>query len=203
MNAPYKGTKGTGYEGGVRVPCAMRWPGRITAGTTVDQIVHVTDLYPTLIKLAGGSLDQQLPLDGIDVWSTIAGGKASPRREVVYNVPGEFGREMGGPAIRVGDFKLVGEELYEIPKDPHEKTDVAAQHPDVVKQLKARLAEVASQRRPPEKHDRIAGARPLVKGELENAQPHPDWLKEVAKQAADAADEETPRPRRNRPRKQQ
>ena len=165
-------------------------------------MIHVTDLYPTLIKLAGGSLEQPLPLDGMDVWPTIAEGKPSPRREVVYNVPGEFGREMGEPAIRVGDFKLVGEELYEIPKDPYEKTDVAAKHPDVVKQLKARLAEVASQRRPPEKHERIPGARPLVKGELENAQPHPDWLKEIVKQAADAADEETPRPRRNRPRKQ-
>jgi arylsulfatase A-like enzyme len=165
-------------------------------------MVHVTDLYPTLIKLAGASLDQPLPLDGMDVWPTIAEGKPSPRREVVYNVPGEFGREMGEPAIRVGDYKLVGEELYDISKDPHEKTDLAAKQPDVVKQLKARLEEVASQRRPPEKHDRIAGARPLVKGELENAQPHPDWLKEVAKQAADAADEEEPRPRRNRPKKQ-
>jgi arylsulfatase A-like enzyme len=198
MNAPYKGTKGTGYEGGVRVPCIMRWPGKITAGTTVDQMVHVTDLYPTLVKLAGGSLDQPLPLDGMDVWPTIAEGKPSPRREVVYNVPGEFGREMGEPAIRVGDFKLVVEELFEIPSDPYEKTDVAAKHPDVVKQLKARLAEVAAQRRPPEKHERIPGARPLVKGEQENAQPDPDWLKEIVKNAADAADEESPRPRRRR-----
>jgi len=199
MNAPWRGTKGTSYEGGVRVACAMRWPGKITAGTTVDQMVHVSDLYPTLVKLAGGSLDGPLPLDGMDVWPTLAHGKPSPRREVVYNVPGEFGREMGAPAIRVGDFKLVGEELYEIPKDPYEQTDVAAKHPDVVKQLKARLAEVASQRRPPEKHERIAGARPLVKGELENAQPHPDWLKEAVKQAG----EEPPRPKKRRRQDQQ
>jgi arylsulfatase A-like enzyme len=198
MNAPFKGTKGTGYEGGVRVPCVMRWPGKISPGTTVDRMIHVTDLYPTLIKLAGGSLDQPLPPDGTDVWPTITEGKPSPRREVVYNVPGEFGREMGDPAIRVGDFKLVGEELYDIPNDPHEKTDVAARHPDVVKQLKARLAEVASQRRPPEQHERIPGARPLVKGERENGQPHPDWLKEVVKQAAEEPGGETPRRRRNR-----
>ena len=202
MNAPYRGTKGTNYEGGVRVPCVMRWPGKITAGSTVDQMVHVTDLYPTLIKLARGSLDQPLPLDGMDVWPTIAEGKPSPRREVVYNVPGEFGREMGDPAIRVGDFKLVGEELYEIQEDPHETTDDAAKHQEVVKQLKARLAEVAAQRRPPEKHERIAGPRPLVKGELENAQPHPDWLKEIAKQAAAGSEDETPRARRKRLKKQ-
>ena len=202
MNAPYKGTKGTGYEGGVRVPCVMRWSRKISPGTTVDQMIHVTDLYPTLIKLAGGSLEQPLPLDGMDVWPTIAEGQPSPRREVVYNVPGEFGREMGEPAIRVGNFKLVGKELYDISKDPHEKNDLAANHPDVVKQLEARLAEVAAQRRPPEDHERIPGERPLVKGEMENAQPHPDWLKEAVKQAADAEDEETPRPRKNRASKQ-
>ena len=106
---------------------------------------------------------------------------------------------MGEPAIRVGDFKLVGEELFDIPKDPYEQTDVAAKHPEVVKQLKARLAEVAAQRRPPEKHERIAGARPLVKGELENAQPHPDWLKEAVKQAG----EEPPRPKKRRRQDQQ
>ena len=201
-NDPYRGLKGTTYEGGVRVPCAMRWPGRIAPGTVVDQMVHVTDLYPTLIKLAGGSVDQPLPLDGMDVWPTIARGEPSPRREVVYNVPGAYGAEMGDPAIRLGDFKLVGEELYDIPRDPYERTDVAARHGDVVVQLKARLAAVAAERRPPESHDRVPGGRPVVRGELENRPPRPDWLNGLAaRQGAAGRPDDEPAPKKKRAKK--
>jgi arylsulfatase A-like enzyme len=60
MNAPYRGTKNTNYEGGVRVPCLVRWTGQIKPGTSNDQMMHVTDFYRTFVSLAGGTVDQDL-----------------------------------------------------------------------------------------------------------------------------------------------
>ena len=129
-NPPFRGGKGDTYEGGVRVPCLFRWPGRVPAGGVVEGMVHVVDLYPTLLKLAGGSLDQKLPLDGVDMWEVITRGKSSPRTEVVHSLPGS-NVETGEMAIRVGPWKLVGEELYNLDSDTAETTDLAAEHSEV------------------------------------------------------------------------
>src|SRR5262249_39256416 len=67
-NGPLRAGKGTIYEGGIRVCACVNWPGQIPAGKTVDEPVHAVDWYPTLVKLAGGSLEQKLPLDGRDIW---------------------------------------------------------------------------------------------------------------------------------------
>jgi arylsulfatase A-like enzyme len=181
-NAPYRGYKKTTYEGGVRVACVCRWPGRIPAGSTVDGLVHVTDLYPTLVNLAGGSVQQPLPLDGMDMWPTISQGDPSPRREVVFSVPELEQSETGQPAIRLGNHKLVEGELFDVQQDPYEQYDLAEQKPDVVARLKARLHELASQRRTPEKHGKLA-ERPAIKGELENSAPWPDWLSALSQEA--------------------
>lgn len=173
-NLPYRGFKKTTYEGGVRVACLWRWPERIPAGTTVDGLAHVVDFYPTLVKLAGGSLQQPLPLDGVDLWPMIAHGADSPRNEVILSVPGHEDAETGQPAIRQGDFKLVGDELFDLRRDPYEQHDIAAAHPDVVQRLKQRLQELAQQRRTPEVHQKVE-PRPIVKGEAENHSP-PAWL---------------------------
>ncbi|MEJ7637091.1 MAG: sulfatase-like hydrolase/transferase [Singulisphaera sp.] len=99
-NAPLRGSKGETYEGGVRVPCVLRWPGRIEAGTTSDALLHAVDLYPTLVRLAGGSLDQPLALDGKDAWGAMTRGEPSPHDEIVLSVPGfaasETGRRQSG-----------------------------------------------------------------------------------------------------------
>ena len=83
VNRPWRGTKNTTWEGGIRVPCVLRWPGRLDAGAANDAFVSVMDLYPTLVALAGGSLEQDLPLDGIDINGTIFEGRPSPRAEQV------------------------------------------------------------------------------------------------------------------------
>ena len=83
-NPPYRGGKGETFEGGVRVPCILRWPDRVPAGQSVDGMIHVVDLYPTLLRQAGASLDQPLPLDGMDMWNTITSDQDSPRQEVVH-----------------------------------------------------------------------------------------------------------------------
>ena len=85
-NGPYREGKGSNYEGGTRVVAIANWPGHIPAGITVTEMIHVVDMYPTLVGLAGGSLDKSKPLDGTNVWATISQNQPSPRTEVVYNI---------------------------------------------------------------------------------------------------------------------
>ncbi len=150
-NGPYRDGKGTLYEGGTRVVALANWPGRIKAGSTVDQLVHGVDLYPTFVTLAGGRTDKaKRPLDGVDVWATIIQGTPSPRTEVVYNL------EPSAAAIRQGDWKLVwhaslpaNTELYNLAEDPYEKADVSAKHAEKVAALQKRLNELAAEQSPP------------------------------------------------------
>ena len=174
-NPPFRGGKGETYEGGVRVPCVFHWPGQVPAGRTVDGLVHAVDLYPTLLRLAGGSLEQKLSLDGADIWEAIARGAPVTRTEVVHSLPGED-VETGEPSIRQGPWKLVGRELFQIEQDPAEKDDLAAQHPEIVRRLRARLEELVKERRTPEPHLKVPAKPLLVFGENENANP-PAWLK--------------------------
>jgi arylsulfatase A-like enzyme len=149
-NGPYREGKATFYEGGTRVVALANWPGRIKPGTVVDQPIHVVDVYPTLAHLAGASLEKTKPLDGVDVWPTIADGQPSPRREVVYNVS-----PFGG-AVRQGDWKLVWRaslpsqvELFDLAKDPSETTNLAAQNPEKVAELQKRIETLAGEAVPP------------------------------------------------------
>ena len=88
-NPPYRGGKGDTYESGVRVPCTVRWLGRVPANRAVDGMMHVVDLFPTLLKQGQAPLGQKLPLDGMDMWEVITDDKKSPRTEVVHSLPGE------------------------------------------------------------------------------------------------------------------
>jgi len=142
-NGPYREGKGTLYEGATRVCALANWPGRIKARTE-DGIMHAVDVYPTLTTLAGASTAKCKPLDGVNVWGTLAGGEPSPRTEVVYNV------EPFRAAIRQGKWKLVWQtmlpsrvELYNLEKDPSETTNVAAEHPERVAALQQRIEELA------------------------------------------------------------
>jgi arylsulfatase A-like enzyme len=145
-NGPYRDGKGSLYEGGTRVVAFANWPGHIPAGSTVDGMIHVVDMYPTLAGLAGAQPEKSKPLDGMDMWPTISEGKPSPRTELVYNV------EPFRAGIREGDWKLVwrtplpsAPELYNIAQDPSEKTDLAAQNPEKVAELEKRANELAAQ----------------------------------------------------------
>lgn len=138
-NGIYHEGKGTLYEGGCRVAACANWPGRIKAGT-VDGLIHAVDVYPTIAALAGASTAKCKPLDGVNVWDTIATGKASPRTEIVYNV------EPFRAALRQGEWKLIWRtllpssvDLFDLSKDPGEKTNLAAQNPERVAAMKARL----------------------------------------------------------------
>ena len=154
-NGSLRGHKAQLYEGGVRVPATATWPGVLKAGTIVSQPLHIVDMYPTLIKLAGGNLQQKQPLDGRDAWPTIAEGKPSPHEDILLNVT------PGNGAIRCGDWKLVhnggiganstGEkaardvfELFNLAEDPYEKNDLSDKNPQKLRQLKRRLEFYAS-----------------------------------------------------------
>jgi arylsulfatase A-like enzyme len=144
-NGPYREGKGTLYEGGNRVVALANWPGHIKPGSTVTEMIHVVDMLPTLVGLAGGSTAKSKSLDGLDVWGTISEGKPSPRTEIIYNL------EPFRAGIRQGDWKLIWRtplpqivELYDIAKDPYEKSNVASVHPDKVAALQARANELAA-----------------------------------------------------------
>ncbi len=157
-NGKLRAGKGTLYEGGVRVAALANWPGRIKAGTVVEQPLHMVDWYPTLLKLAGASREQKLPLDGRDAWPTITAGQPSPHKEILLNSTPRNG------AIRVGDWKLVlnghlpsngnGKtaqkgaeivELFNLAQDPSEKNNQAMANPAKVKELRARYEALARQ----------------------------------------------------------
>jgi len=177
-NLPYRGGKGDTYEGGVRVPAIFWWPGSVPANQNVDGMMHVVDLYPTLLSIGGGSLEQPLPLDGMDMWGVISGGEISQRTEVVHALPGLEGANTGVMSIRRGAYKLVGEELFNIEKDLAETNNIADKYPEIYQSLYQRMIDLSEERRTPEKHTNISATieRPLlVFGEEENANP-PEWL---------------------------
>ena len=171
-NRPFRGTKNTTYEGGVRVPCLMRWPGKLKPGSELNAMMHVVDLFSTFVNLAGGSLEQPRPLDSLNMSAALFNGHDSPRNEIIYDVTGC----VRIPTIRSGDFKLMGNRLYNIANDPTERTDVADQHPDVVSRLAARLAEAGAERPPLGDKPLLMEPRlPYVYGRDENHNP-PKWL---------------------------
>ena len=100
-NRELRAGKGTLYEGGVRVPAIMVWKGTLPGGSTVDQPLHIVDIYPTLLRVAGIDSLPPRPLDGKDAWDTIAHGQPSPHDFILHNVTPFHG------AIRMGDWKLV------------------------------------------------------------------------------------------------
>jgi len=185
-NGPWRAGKGTLYEGGVRVSAFANWPEKIAAGTVVKEPLHVVDWYPTLLKLAGVSLEQKLPLDGRDAWPTIALGKPTPHPEILINTT------PGNGAIRMGDLKLVlngsrsevgGEppgkkgkskktdgaemvELFNLANDPYEKSNLAEKQPEKVQELRARLDAYAQAAIPPKSAPQAANFQvPKIWGE--------------------------------------
>jgi arylsulfatase A-like enzyme len=144
-NGPYRGGKGMLYEGGTRVAALANWPGHIKPGE-IKEMIHVVDMFPTLATLAGANANKAKPLDGLNVWASIAEGKPSPRHEVVYNIEPFRG------GVREGDWKLIWRtplpsalELYNIAQDPSEKTNLADTNPQKVAELQKRIEQLAKE----------------------------------------------------------
>ena len=144
-NGPYRDGKGSLFEGGCLVAAFANWPGHIQP-QTVNGIIHAVDVYPTVASLAGASTSKCKPLDGTNVWKTIAAGAPSPRSEVVYNIEPFRG------AVREGDWKLIWHSLiptsvslFNLGKDPYEQTNLAMANPEKVSHMQARINELGTQ----------------------------------------------------------
>ena len=147
-NAPLKGGKGSLWEGGVRVVAFANWPGKLKP-RVVDAPLDMVDVMPTLLDLAGAKGSPDHPFDGRDMWATIAEGAPSPHEDILINVEAFRG------AVRKGDWKLVKiallpgkTQLFNLAQDPGETTDVAAENPEIVKDLEARLLTYAKEQKP-------------------------------------------------------
>jgi arylsulfatase A-like enzyme len=189
-NGPFRAGKGTLYEGGVRVAAFATWQGKIKPGTVVDEPLHMVDWYPTLLKLAGAPLAQKLPLDGKDAWPAIVEGKRSPHDEILHNaaptsgairigdwklvINGSRGTAEDPPAAGVAKKEAKKKakqrpaksdpdgrvELFNIARDPYEKSDLSGQLPEKVKELRARYDALARQAIPPKAAPAAPGFRP-------------------------------------------
>lgn len=154
-NAPLRGGKGTLYEGGLRVPFIVRWPGVVPAGRTSEVPLAHVDVYPTLLDLARATPHPGYTLDGVSFAAVLRDPSAPPpRRPIFWHFPGyleSYVHDRGwrtGPvgAIHSGDFKLLEffetdtVELYNLRDDLGESRNLATQAPAKVQELRAQLA---------------------------------------------------------------
>ena len=96
--------KGTCWEGGVRVPCIMRWPGHIPANTHIDAMLMTIDLFPTIARLVGAALPKH-PIDGLDVWPLLAGQPARPIRTMpTFTIMNRTSSRRSSAAMAAGSF---------------------------------------------------------------------------------------------------
>lgn len=139
-NAPLRGQKGQTFEGGVRVPTIVRWPGVIPAGTETSQMSSHMDFLPTLASLVQADLPADRVLDGVDVWPVISGQHPDAAPRTVFH----YFRGHQLQAIRSGAWKLhlKSGELYNLESDIAEADNIAASHSDVVAQLQELAAEM-------------------------------------------------------------
>ena len=147
---PLRGGKGSTWEGGLREPTFAWWPGHVPAGRVTDTVAGTIDLLPTFVSLAGGTVPTDKPIDGADISSLLLGQSTAAARKAHF-----FYRGYDLEAVRSGPWKLAlkpqvfsmglrkggvtepGLRLYNLVTDIGETTDVSAQHPEIVKELKA------------------------------------------------------------------
>lgn len=160
---PFREGKGTCWEGGVREPTLMRWPGKIPAGSVCDDMLMTIDLLPTIAGLVGAKLPEH-QIDGLDVWPLIAGetGAKNPHESYAFyyaanelqavvsgdgrwklqlphtyrTLNGRPGGHDGIPA-KYENRKIEREELYDLSNDVGEAKDVSAANPEVVARLQS------------------------------------------------------------------
>jgi arylsulfatase A-like enzyme len=129
-NGGMKGRKGSIDEGGVRSPCFVRWPGKIAEGTWVKQISGAVDLLPTLVDLTGMKPVLERPIDGVSIAPWLIGQKVDPDERTLFSV------RKNQVSVRRGSFRLDdGGHLFNLQKDPGQRTDVASLHPQLTTEL--------------------------------------------------------------------
>ncbi len=145
-NLPLRAGKGWVYEGGIRVPMIVRWPGHIAADTSTDIPITSMDFYPTLLAIAGLPLMPKQHLDGVSIVKLLTTGQPLTRDTLYWHYPHYHGAGcVPVGALREGNLKLVhwfGQnryELYDLANDPSELKDLSASRPQDVSRLKIKL----------------------------------------------------------------
>ncbi|MBN2134066.1 MAG: arylsulfatase [Sedimentisphaerales bacterium] len=140
FNSGMRGTKGSEYEGGHRVPCFVRWPaGGLGGGRNVNRLTAHIDLLPTLIDLCDLQGPSGVTFDGTSITPLLKGDDANwPDRILVTDSQRiEHPEKWRKSAVMTDRWRLVnGKELYDLPRDPGQTSDVAAEYPDVVRKLR-------------------------------------------------------------------
>jgi len=145
-NAPLRGKKGDLYEGGIRVPTIVSWPGKLLTGKC-NVPLHITDWMPTFCQLAGYTPKSDLKWDGSDIWPTLTG--ESPRTSYPLYWAGNDSRSA---AVRKGDWKLIvyqredsdEVELFNLAEDPSESNNLVATMPERVAELRQLMTRISS-----------------------------------------------------------
>ena len=145
--SPLRADKGHLYEGGIRVPLIVRWPGKVEAGAVEETPVILTDLHPTILSATGLDLNSTIPNDGHNLLPLLKGKEKLKNRAVYWHYPNfAFHRDNRlGSAIREGDHKLIhfydtdSVELYNIKNDIGEKNDLSGKMPQLASRLKNKL----------------------------------------------------------------
>lgn len=145
-SGPFRGHKRDMYEGGIRVPLIVRWPGQIAAGQISDQISAAWDIFPTIAAISG--TQGPLGLDGVSLLPTLLGRSGQAQHEYLY---WEFNEGTPIQAVRAGDWKAIHTfaragrpakvELYNLATDPGETTDLTATQPLIAERLRRYMAE--------------------------------------------------------------
>ena len=140
FNAGMRDTKGSEYDGGHRVPCFVRWPGKLPAGRDVPRLTAHIDLLPTLLDLAGLKAPEKVALDGMSLVPLLKGAGTLPERTLfVHSQRLEHPEKWRKCSVMTERWRLVnGNELYDIQTDPGQKQDVAMQQAEVVADLRKR-----------------------------------------------------------------
>ena len=137
-NRYFRGQKGNLYEGGLRIPMIVRWPGKIKAGTVSDHLWYFPDCLPTLTELA--DVEPPDKIDGISIVPTLLGERAAGRRQKMHKFL--YWEHKEQVAVRMGNFKAVKPgrnkpfELYDLSKDISEQNNIADEHPDILAKMK-------------------------------------------------------------------
>ena len=139
INAPLNGVKATVWEGGIRVPYVVRWPGQIPAGKTYDQPVISLDIFPTIAVATGAAIPTDRQIDGVNLLPYLKGSVTTPPHEALY---WRFGDQT---AIRSGQYKYLtlrtGEQhLFDLSKDIGEQHDLLKEQPELATRLKSEFA---------------------------------------------------------------
>jgi arylsulfatase A-like enzyme len=143
-NGPFRGAKESFYEGGIRVPLIVRWPGKIKPGTVSDHVGYFPDVMPTLADLARAREHLPESLDGLSLAPTLLGKPEQQKKHAyLYWEAAGTKQDVVQQAVRWGDWKAVRKkpgaawELYDLKTDAGEEKNVAARHPDVLRRIEA------------------------------------------------------------------